>query len=296
MRISASIVPADGTQMVETLRHGISVERARRDTDSFRTINHYHDYYELYYLVSGERRFFIQDKTYDLVKGALVLIPPYTIHRTLTLSSPSHERILVSFRGQAMEEILGDDSLLSNLHARRAVYRLPLPHRYKLEDLLGRMLAEFTGIDAYSKRLCPVLLCELAAMIHRLPDQASIPGDIQLGETQLKFHAMAKYISENYTERITLDHLSEKFFLSPYHLCRKFKQITGFRIVEYLNNIRIIEAQHILREGDIRVAELAGRVGFENISHFQRMFKRITGTAPLQYKKKFVKLEARASQ
>jgi AraC-like DNA-binding protein len=288
MEKATSSVPADGTLMVETLRHGISVEKAKRDGSVTLPSNHYHDYYEIYYLLAGERRFFIKDKAYDLDKGSLVLIRPYTIHRTLNLESPVHERILVNFRKQVVEDILGEDILLSNLQDRSPVYRLDLPNQYLVEELFGKLHAEFKGVDSYSRRLCPVFLCELVSVIYRISDQIAGSPEIAADEAQLKFHRIAKYISENYTEKITLDHLSQKFFLSPFHLCRRFKEITGFSIIEYLNNIRIIEAQHLLRDRDIRVADLAGKVGFDNISHFERTFKRLTGTPPLQYKKKFV--------
>jgi len=61
------------------------------------TTNHFHDSYELYYLLSGERYYFIKDRTYHIVKGSLVFINRYELHKTLDAYIPSWERILINF-------------------------------------------------------------------------------------------------------------------------------------------------------------------------------------------------------
>ena len=75
------------------------------------------------------------------------------------------------------------------------------------------------------------------------------------------------------------------FFISQYYLSRSFKQVTGFTFIEYLNSVRIREAQRLLRETEKQVIQIAHMVGFNNISHFGRIFKAITKYTPLQYRK-----------
>jgi AraC-like DNA-binding protein len=277
--------PSSGTFMAETLRQGLSVERVRREDTVPLPSNHYHDYYEIYYLLSGRRRFFIKDTTWELDKGALVLIRPNTIHRTLNLDQPGHERILVNFRAQILAEAFGDENALEAFRQNAPVFRLDPPGQFVLEEIFSRLYAEFRGIDSFSRRLCPVLLCELAANIARLAAQLRHRAEAAPDGNRAKFQNIARYISENYTEKLTLRLLSGKFYLSPFHLCRRFKETTGFSIIEYLNNVRVIEAQRLLRETDLRIAELAGLVGFENISHFGRTFKKLIGTSPLRYRR-----------
>jgi AraC-like DNA-binding protein len=288
--------PADGTLMAETLRNGISVERVRREDSVVLPSNHYHDYYEIYYLLAGERRFFIKDTTYDLQKGALVLIKPKVIHRTVNLGRPAHERILVNFRRRVLEDAFGDESLLAPFQGRAPVFRLDPPNQYALEQRFDRLYAEFRGVDPLSRGLCPILLCELVAAIARINERV-LSHDLAGAEAvHARYHDIARYLSENYAEKIGLRQLADKFNLSPFHLCRRFKETTGFSIVEYLNNVRIIEAQHLLQASDMRVAELAGLVGFDSISHFGRTFKRLIGVSPLRYKKMIASSLGRVAQ
>ncbi len=266
-----------------SMRDGIAVERLKRDEPVMLPSNHYHDYYEIFYLKDGERRFFIGEVTYDLGKGALVLIRPNVIHRSVLLGQPSHERMLVNFRRRVLVDSFGSEGLLEVFNHPTPVYRLDPPNQYALEDRLARLQNEFRGQDDYSRTLCPMLLCELVVAIERMTERIrSRPGADAL---RARYQEIASYLSEHHPERITLHLLSERFGLSTFHLCRRFKENTGFSIVEYLNQVRIIEAQRLLREGRLRVADLAGRVGFENVSHFGRIFKRLIGVSPLRYRR-----------
>ena len=60
--------------------------------------NHYHDNYEIYYLLSGERYYFIKDRTYHIDRGDIVLINMYDMHRTINFKTESYERILINFK------------------------------------------------------------------------------------------------------------------------------------------------------------------------------------------------------
>ena len=86
-----------------------------------------------------------------------------------------------------------------------------------------------------------------------------------------------EYINKNFTEKITLDMLSEKFYVTKYHLCHIFKQSTGLTIQEYINQKRLMLACDLIRNGQnlIQASELAG---FNSYSSFYRTYVK-------QYKK-----------
>src|SRR6266568_1838280 len=60
--------------------------------------NHFHDCYEIYYQMSGERHYFIKDRVYTIKKGDLVLISPYELHKTTYAGTPNYSRILINFK------------------------------------------------------------------------------------------------------------------------------------------------------------------------------------------------------
>lgn len=95
-----------------------------------------------------------------------------------------------------------------------------------------------------------------------------------------KFWTSCGIINESYAEPLSLQGLAERFYVSPYHLSRTFKEATGFTFTDYVNLTRIKEAQRLLRETALSVTEVAAASGFDNFSHFGKTFKNITLLTP----------------
>ena len=101
-----------------------------------------------------------------------------------------------------------------------------------------------------------------------------------------KVYPIIKYIERNIEGDLSLDSISDNFYISKYHLCRIFKESTGFTLREYIINTRILKSCTFLRKGcNVQTAgELAG---FNNNSHFIRTFSKLKGISPGQYMKKY---------
>ena len=94
------------------------------------------------------------------------------------------------------------------------------------------------------------------------------------------------YIQENLTEPLTLDQISNKFYISKHYLCRIFKSATGFSVMEYIIHSRILRARQLLQEG-VSVQQAGELSGFSDNSHFIRTFGNLTGTSPGRYAKEY---------
>ncbi len=92
------------------------------------------------------------------------------------------------------------------------------------------------------------------------------------------------YMEEHYYERITLDILARNVFLSPGYLSSLFAKETGQTVMEYLSNIRIRHAKVLLKKLDLKIYQIAEKVGYSNTKYFTDIFKRITGFTPIQYR------------
>jgi AraC-like DNA-binding protein len=68
--------------------------------------------------------------------------------------------------------------------------------------------------------------------------------------------------------------------ISPFYLCKKFKEVTGLNFTDYVSRVRVEKARQLLSDPNQRVSEIAYQTGFQSLSHFNRCFKRITGQSP----------------
>ena len=91
-------------------------------------------------------------------------------------------------------------------------------------------------------------------------------------------------IRERSAEHLTLSEAARAVNTSTRYFCKVFKDATGMTFIEYLNRVRIEKAQHLLRNPNLRVSEIAFEVGFESLSQFNRSFKRITGQTPSTFR------------
>ncbi|NMA70143.1 MAG: helix-turn-helix domain-containing protein, partial [Desulfitobacterium sp.] len=93
------------------------------------------------------------------------------------------------------------------------------------------------------------------------------------------------YIQANY-KTVTLEELSEKFYLSKPYLSKYIKEKSGMTFVEYVKRIRMAKAQALLKSGNMTVEKIAYAVGYQNVEHFNRLFKESYHLTPSQYRKK----------
>lgn len=99
-----------------------------------------------------------------------------------------------------------------------------------------------------------------------------------------KVRRVMGYIEENYWEKLELSVLAEKVGLSANYLCYLFKKETGFRVVEYVNLIRMERAKELIRDQGLSAAQAAEQVGFADTAYFCTMFKRYTGLTVTEYR------------
>lgn len=92
------------------------------------------------------------------------------------------------------------------------------------------------------------------------------------------------YINRNYFRHITLETVAEEVHVTPSYLSMLFKQQTGLHLIEYLNRCRIEKSKELIRAGDLKIYEIAYRVGYQDEKYFHMMFKRYTGMTTTQFR------------
>jgi YesN/AraC family two-component response regulator len=95
---------------------------------------------------------------------------------------------------------------------------------------------------------------------------------------------MITFINGEYASDISLGVLSRQFHLNEQYISKLFKKYTVCSFIDYLNAIRINEAKRLLNESNLKVNLIAKKVGYSNNVHFWRVFKKITGVSPNEYR------------
>jgi AraC-like DNA-binding protein/quercetin dioxygenase-like cupin family protein len=249
---------------------------------------HYHDHFEIYYQLTGERYYFIKDRSYYVKKGDIIVINKTELHKTSFAGAEVYERILINFKEDYIRDMLNssEDMDPMELFSRDVnVYSLSLSEQNFAEQLLNKMLDEnkkrADGFNLYMK----ISLLELLIFLNRLSWKAQNHYLEFPSALHKKISTVAKYISNNYFLELTLNGLSLEFHVSPFYLSRTFKEVTGITLTEYINITRIKEAQRLLVDTNLGVSEIAEKVGFDSSTHFGRVFKSIVQVPPLKFRK-----------
>ena len=93
-----------------------------------------------------------------------------------------------------------------------------------------------------------------------------------------------QFITEHQTEEFSLDQVAKSVHTSKFYFCKMFKKATGINFTDYLSRVRTERAKNLLLNPNLRVSEIAYEVGFQSLTHFNRVFKRILGQSPTDYR------------
>jgi AraC-like DNA-binding protein len=264
------------------------IQYVRYDSRTSMSSNHYHDHYEIYYQLTGERYYFIKDRTYYVKKGDIVIININDLHKTGFAGASVYERFLINFKEDYLKDILKSNIDINPLQIFSKdinVYSLNFSDQSFVEQLLSKMVDEDKNCAEGYQFYIKLYLLELLVFLSRLSIKVQHRYLEFPSALHKKISGIAKYINENYSSKLTLHDLSDTFHVSPFYLSRTFKEVTGFTFTEYLNTTRIKEAQRLLVEGGLNITQISEKVGFDSPTHFGRVFKGITQLSPLKYRK-----------
>jgi len=280
--------------LFEESLHGITIDRIVRSYNYNMPTKHFHDEYELYYLLEGERYYFIEHKSYRIDKGTLVLINKGQFHKTSFVNSNYHDRILIELKEEPFASFfsaLGDLNLQDFFNKYSGVLKLNEKEQRYVETNLLNIASEMQNKNIGYETSVMIKLTALFIFIMRYKPSTDLnTNHINLTPKHKKVDEIASYIIENYTNQISLESISKHFFISKCYLSRIFNEVTGFTVNEYINIYRIQKAQSLLLSNEYNISQITDLVGFESISYFVKVFKKYTETTPLKYRKQNMKV------
>ncbi len=260
----------------------------RKWANDKRQCRHFHNSYEILYVVKGERTFFIDDRSYKVKAGDIILISPNILHRAIDTDISGSEIICIYFDESffSTNYHIGDGKGIGALISEeKTIIGLSLDERKNFEKLLFKVVNEAQLEKTGFEFLIQAYLTEFIVEFCRYKEETNTFLLEHYSPMNEKVSEIVEYIFKNYMEPISLSSLSKRFYISPSYLSRIFKETTNFSFVEYLNIIRVKEAKKLLMDTNLKVAKISEEVGFGSITHFGRVFKEITGYHPLHFRK-----------
>lgn len=275
---------------------GIFAEETARNSGFSMVTRHFHESLELYFLLEGERFYFIDQDTYHISQGMAVLVDHDQIHKTsIAGTHTGHRRFLLQIDAGKLAPFLNLLGFphVSDLGSRyRGIAEfdeaswaqaLALMDGIKLE--LGRRAAQSQNLAVLRTLELLMLFCQNRADSEYARWKSDGSSHIVHTGMYRKVHEIALHLQNNSSSEISLDDLARQFFISKSYLTRIFKSVTGFTVTEYLTFCRVNKARMLLTETALSVTEIAGRTGFGNVTYFERVFHKATGMPPLRYRK-----------
>ena len=144
------------------------------------------------------------------------------------------------------------------------------------------MLQEYGEKNHGYQSMIRIKFMELLLTLYRAnppseTDQESRPAGKNIND-------IIDFINERYSDNLTLNEIARQSELNPSYLSRAFREATGMALFEYINRIRIHKSCMLLKQTSMSIIEIAYSVGYNNISHFNRYFRKTMRMSPRQYK------------
>lgn len=252
------------TGKLKSIRHHVS---KRANMDSFLIV----------YVYSGEGYFTVNGRRTKVSKGACFFVDCKEPYSHESPDDSPWELLWVHFNGASSRQYYEYFTSLSG--------NIFYPgNADELIHIFGQLLTVNKNKEEYYEVVTSSLIVQLLTALITTAKSGERPAD----STAEKLPQVRHYLSEHYTQKISLDDLSAAFYISKYHLCREFKKKYGESITDYIRNKRITKAKELLRFSDLHIGDIAGEIGVPDTNYFIKQFKIAENMTPSEYRNKWL--------
>ena len=238
---------------------------------------HTHKGYEIFVFLKGTAQFVIEGNRYPLKSFDVLVIRDSELHRVYYEPEQEYERIVLHiaedffvrshceyYRRVFEGRSAGEQNLISGDAVRQA----------GIPELLERIERYIRQTRRREDAAVQAGIVELLHLLNQTLRQRSI-----LPQRNENIQEMIQYINDHIGQALTLDQIAREFFVSKYHLCRIFKESTGFTVGNYIMNKRLLKVRELCGQG-MRISYACYEAGFGSYSNFYKAYVKATGTAP----------------
>jgi AraC-like DNA-binding protein/mannose-6-phosphate isomerase-like protein (cupin superfamily) len=238
---------------------------------------------ELVFISSGKATFTINQKTFFVEKGDILIVEEGFIHSTASDPQEPSDIFSLSIANYKIRGLKKDHLLLSP-------NTLPVMRAGTHEEFLRCCWKELQFYqereDDVSASICDMIAGSIASLYYLLfleqTDTYEIPSPHFTQDLLI-------YIYEHYCENITLERLSKEFHMSSGHISHEFSKVFGISPINYAINLKLDHAKWLLLQSEKSMMEIAEAVSYQNLQHFTNIFQKRVGCTPLEFKNAYEK-------
>ncbi len=243
---------------------------------------HSHREYEIFILNSESAVFHVEGMHYELKKGDIMIFNSKEFHRIEYDTSRLYERCVIHFMKEPLLSYARDEFDIFKAFENRSpgIYNhIPsaLAEAENIAWYFDEIHKAFSENKSGNTLMIKCLLVQMLIKIGRAVNIAVRENDIS--KSDKKIGEILKYINENLSSELSLDTLSEKFFISKYYLSHLFKQCTGYSVNQYITYKRVLLASELISDG-FSAGYACEFVGFNDYSNFYKTYKKIMNCSP----------------
>lgn len=239
--------------------------------------HHWHDEIEIIYLEYGRVNIYSNEQEYKLKPGDFYIVNSNELHQILGVEPSLHHAII--FHPRLLDFNFFDhteEQFIKPITSGNAKFS---SHVYKDQDHLS-IMRQLVDTDVKEYLSIKILIYTLINEFyhHHLIETNAQPNK----HDDIK--KVILYIQNNFSTCLVLDDIAKQINISPNHLCKYFKKKMGITVFQYINQYRISQSMYLLVNTNLSITDIALNCGFENISYYNRTFKKMTSLTPNQYR------------
>ncbi|MBQ8316873.1 MAG: helix-turn-helix transcriptional regulator [Lachnospiraceae bacterium] len=232
--------------------------------------------FQLLYIAAGKAHFHFDGKEKIVTAGHMVLYRPKEPQKYEYYGEDQTEVYWVHFTGSDVTNILNSYGLTKGKHVFYCGKGLDYQNHFRT------MIQELQMCKDHYEQMLEMHLRTIFIMMHR-----HLMASTKLSNSPIAddIDAAVMYFNQHYNEEICIEEYAESNGISTSWFIRKFKEYTGFSPLQYILSIRIYNAEALLKDDQHNVTEISSIVGYDNPLYFSRIFKKVKGLSPSEYRK-----------
>ena len=250
---------------------------------------HQHDFYEVYYFISGNVEYSVEGRSYELKSGDLLLINPLELHQPrIGPHQTDYERVVLWINKNYLSELCFNKTSLTrcfdnSIPDHSNLIRPTKTQQTYVSAMLSELLSEQSN-EGYAVEIATeALLLRFLVELNRLTISSKTATKKEETSSSIIPNVL-DYINSHYCEKLTLNSIADEFFVSKYYLSHAFNDAVGTSVHRYIVLKRLIHAKQMLLSG-IKSTTAAENCGFNDYAGFYRAFVAENGITPTEFVK-----------